>query len=731
MQTLLLGIPLIPLLAAPWAAASRRAPWLVALGACGAVLLALVPVARWAATGLVASAELSWFSALGVGYRLRADGLSALFALLVAGVGVLVVLYARAYLEHEPRAPAFFAYLLLFAGSMLGLVLADDLLTLYVFWEGTSLASFFLIGFHDERWEARQASVRALVVTVVGGLAMLAGFLLLGLEAGTFRVSELVPRTVQGSPRYPWVLGLVLAGAFTKSAQIPVHFWLPGAMVAPTPVSAYLHSATMVKAGVFLLLRLLPVLGGTELWRTWILPVGLGTFLFGAVVAVLQDDLKALLAYGTVSALGLATALVGTGTAVGRDAAVLYLVNHAAYKGTLFLVAGAVEHETGTRQIRHLRGLARAMPATAALAAVSVFSLAALPASGGFVAKDLAAKALGHGLEGWLWVGAVVTAAFGARFLQVFFGSGEAEHRHEPAGLWLPALPLAVLCVLFGTWRQLPEAVVGWLGAPHSVWPKFSWGKVAPALLAAVGGAGVAWFGGTVSSRWPEARWNGDRVFDALQAALLRFADALTHLSLTGRLRDYLVVILGVAAVGAGLPVLAHARWPEAGRLSFEAAFVGIGVAAVLVTVLSRSLVAAVVALGAVGYSVVFLFMGLRAPDLALTQMLVETVSLVLFLAVVTRLLSTDVPDRHPLAGLDLLVSVGVGVVAGALAFQLTTGPPSQRLAEFFARNAKLAGGTNLVNLVLVDFRGLDTLGEITVLGIAALGVLALARRPR
>lgn len=731
MQSLLLGVPLIPLLAAPWAAASRRAPWLVALGACGGGLLALVPVARWAASGLVAAAEVSWVPALGIGYRLRADGLSTLFALLVAGVGVLIVLYARAYLEHEPRAPAFFAYLLLFAGSMLGLVLADDLLTLYVFWEGTSLASFFLIGFHDERWEARQASVRALVVTVVGGLAMLAGFLLLGLEAGTFRLSELDPRTVQGSPRYPWVLGLVLAGAFTKSAQIPVHFWLPGAMVAPTPVSAYLHSATMVKAGVFLLLRLLPVLGGTELWRAWILPVGLATFLFGAVVALLQDDLKALLAYGTVSALGLATALAGTGTALGRDAAVLYLVNHAAYKGTLFLVAGAVEHETGTRRIRHLRGLARVMPATTALAVVSVFSLTALPASGGFVAKDLAAKALGQGLEGWLWVGAVATAAFGARFLQVFFRPGEPAPRHEPSGLWLPAVPLAVLCVLLGTWRQLPEAVVDWLGAPHNVWPKFGWGKVTPALLAAVGGAGVAWFAGTLSSRWPEVRWNGDRVFDALQAALMRFAEALTHLSLTGRLRDYLVVILGVAAVGAGLPVVAHVRWPEVGQLSFEAAFVGLAAAAVLVTVLSRSLVAAVVSLGAVGYSVVFLFMGLRAPDLALTQMLVETVTLVLFLAVVTRLLSADVPDRHPLAGLDLLVSVAVGVVAGALAFQVTVGPPSQRLAEFFARNAKLAGGTNLVNLVLVDFRGLDTLGEITVLGIAALGVLALARRPR
>ncbi len=675
MDLLLLGIPLVPVLAAPCAAACGRASWRVALGACLVVLLGLLPAAGSAFAGAPVGAGLGWFPALGVGYRLRADGLSALFALLVAGVGVLIVLYARAYLEHERRAPSFFAFLLLFTGSMLGLVLADDLLALYVFWEGTSLASFFLIGFHDERWEARQASVRALVVTVLGGLAMLAGFVLLGVDAGTFQISGLNPQTVQASPRYPWVLGLVLAGAFTKSAQLPVHFWLPGAMVAPTPVSAYLHSATMVKAGVFLLLRLLPVLGGTDLWRAWVLPVGLVTFLFGAVVAVLQDDLKALLAYGTVSALGLATALAGSGTELGRDAAVLYLLNHAAYKGSLFLVAGAVEHETGSRSIRRLRGLGRAMPATAAVAAVSVFSLAALPGSGGFVAKDVAAKALGHGLEGWLWAGAVATAAFGVRFLGVFFGRPEVSERHEPAGLWAPAVPLAALCVLFGTWRALPEAVVGWLGAAHNVWPSFALAKVSPAVALAVAGAGVGWLAGT--RRWPEVRWTGERVFDGLQAALMRSAEALTQFTLTGRLRDYLVVVLGVAAVGAGLPLAVHGRWPAAGPVGFEAAFVVIGAGAVLVTVLSRSLVAAVVSLGAVGYSVVFLFMGLRAPDLALTQMLVETVTLVLFLAVVTHMLAPDVPDRHPLAAVDLVAALLVGAVAAGLAYQAAAGPPA------------------------------------------------------
>lgn len=726
MELLLLGTPLVPVLAAPCAAASRRGAWAVALAACGLALASTwVGAGRVAAQGPV-SAGLAWFPGVGVGYALRADGLGVLFASLVAGVGVLIVLYARAYLAREPRQPAFFAYLSLFTGAMLGIVLADDLLTLYVFWEATSLASFFLIGFYDDRWEARQAALRALVVTVVGGLCMLAGFVLLGLDSGTFRISELAGR--RPSALYPWVLALVLAGAFTKSAQVPVHFWLPGAMVAPTPVSAYLHSATMVKAGVFLLLRLLPVLGGTEVWRGWVVPVGLVTYLFGAAVAALQDDLKALLAYGTVSALGLATALVGTGTEVGRDAAVLYLLNHAAYKGTLFLLAGAVEHETGTRRIRHLRGLARSMPATAALAAVSAYSLVALPGGGGFVAKDLAAQAL-KGLDVWLWVGAVPTAAFAFRFLSVFFGPGEAHERHEPAGLWAPAVPLAALCVAFGVWRALPEAVVGFLGMPHNVWPKFGPPKVAAAVAVVAAGAGAGWVVGRAS--WRPVRWTGEWVFDTLQALVMRSAERLTHATLTGRLRDYLVVLLGVAAVGAGIPLVSHGRWPAPTQASLEAVFVLVGAGAVLVTVLSRSLVAAVVSLGAVGYTVVFLFVGLRAPDLALTQMLVETVTLVLFLAVVTRLITPDVPDRHPLAGLDLLTAVAVGAVAAGLAWHASAGPPSYRLAEFFAHHAEAAGGTNLVNLVVVDSRGLDTLGEITVLGIAALGVLALARRPR
>lgn len=729
METLLLGIPLVPMLAAPWAAASRRGAWVVALAACGLALVFVGAVAPQVATQGPQSAEVAWFPSLGVAYALRADGLGVLFGCLVAGVGVLIVLYARAYLREEPRQPAFFAYLLLFAGAMLGLVLADDLLTLYVFWEGTSFASFFLIGFHDDRWEARQASVRALVVTVVGGLCMLAGFILLGREAGTFRLSELPSRGVRSSALYPWILALVLAGAFTKSAQIPVHFWLPGAMVAPTPVSAYLHSATMVKAGVFLLLRLLPALGRGELWRDWVVPVGLATYVGGAVMAALQDDLKALLAYGTVSALGLGTALAGTGSELGRDAAVLYLLNHAAYKGTLFLLAGAVEHETGTRRIRQLRGLGRSMPATAALAAVSVYSLVALPGGGGFVAKDLAAKALGGDLELWLWVGAVPTAAFGLRFLSIFFGPGNSWVRHEPAGLWGPAFPLAALCVLFGLWRAIPEAVVSFLDAPHNVWPQLSAAKLAAAVAVVAAGVAAGWFAGQAS--WPPVRWNGEWVFDKLQSALLRAAQHLTRATLTGRLRDYLLVLLGVAAVGAGVPLVAHGRWPAPTPLFLEAVFVLIGVGAVLVTVVSRSLVAAVVSLGAVGYTVVFLFMGLRAPDLALTQILVETVTLVLFLAVVTRLLTPDVPDRHPLAGLDLLAALAVGAVAAGLAWHASAGPPSYRLAEYFARHAKLAGGTNLVNLVVVDFRGLDTLGEITVLGMAALGVLALARRPR
>jgi NADH:ubiquinone oxidoreductase subunit 5 (subunit L)/multisubunit Na+/H+ antiporter MnhA subunit len=732
MASVLAWIPLTPILGGLVASAAKRsgAGWvgLLVSSMTVAFLGTLVPPV---AEGGAVRISLEWFPGVGVRYALRADGLGLLFAFLVAGVGFLIVLYAMAYMAHEPRTPAFFCFLLLFMGAMLGVVLAEDLVVLYLFWELTSLASFLLIGFHHEEPKARQAALRALLVTVVGGLALLVGIVLLAVAGGSSQLSELEARAdrIRTSPLYPWVLALVFAGAWTKSAQVPFHFWLPGAMVAPTPVSAYLHSATMVKAGVFLLMRLYPVLGGTEAWAAWLEPVGIVTYLFGSLLALFQDDLKALLAYGTVASLGLATALVGAGPE-GGIAAMAYLLAHAGYKGTLFLVAGAVEHEAGTRRLSELQGLGRAMPFTAAVAGAAILSMLGIPGFAGFVAKGSVEKVL----HGWaheaVLAGGVLTAGYGLRFLGVFWGSGRKPRGHDAPGFLFPALVLAMVGPVLGLHPVLFEQALRLLEPEINLSSEPVLAKgvipVGSALLGAVLARGVAGVSG------PLALPGGEALFDRVYGGVLGFAGFLTRLTVTGRLRDYLATSLVIPVVAAGAAILSQGRlsWVPVRMAPYEGVVLLLGLGAVAFTVLARSLVAQVVAVGAVGYTVALLYIGLRAPDLALTQILVETVTLVLFLAVVLHLRHPEEPDRHPAWALDLFIACGVGALAAAFAALILPGPPSRHLFSYFVQRAPEAGGRNLVNLIVVDFRGLDTLGEITVLGIAALGVLALASRP-
>ncbi|MDR5682484.1 MAG: proton-conducting transporter membrane subunit [Armatimonadota bacterium] len=730
MSTALLWVPLIPIVGAAFIAPlSRRAAAAGALGVCAVTLALLGALSRQA---LPVSAGAQWLPALGVRYALALDGLGSVFSLLIAGVGILIVAYAIGYLPKEARLGTFFAFLMLFMGSMLGLVLADDLIVLYVFWELTSVASFLLIGFHHEDPESRRSAIRALVVTVLGGLAMLAGIVLMGTTAGTFAVSALVGRAdaVQASTVYPWIVGLLLAGAFTKSAQVPFHFWLPSAMVAPTPVSAYLHSATMVKAGVFLLLRLGPVLGGTQTWSAWVVPVGMATFLFAAAVAVFQDDLKALLAYATVSALGLATALAGTGTVAGRDAALLVLLTHAAYKGTLFLVAGAVEHETHSRSIRRLGGLARTMPITAVLSGAAAMSMLGIPGFGGFWAKEAASAALPTVEAALLSAGSVFTAAYGFRFLSIFWRPPDAEPgAHDAPTLLAPAAVLAATGVLFGLWPASLEQVVAPVAGTVNLWHGLKPDKLGLTILTLALGAALARWGSA-----PALPVEGGRIFDRWMDMLMAFAKFLARRTITGVLRDYLAAVLVTAIAGAGFALWRFGDWSGTDPFRpfpHEVMVVVLAIAAVVTATVVRSLVAVVIALGAVGYTVALLFLSLLAPDLALTQVLVETVTLVLFLTVVTHLLTPDEPNRHPGMAVDALLAVGAGLTAAGLASQILRRSEDTRLATFFAEHAQAAGGTNLVNLILVDFRGLDTLGEITVLGIAALGVFALAQRRR
>ena len=388
--------------------------------------------------------------ALGVNLSFTVDGLSLLFALLISGVGALVLVYAGGYLAGSPQLGRLYAFLLFFMASMLGLVLADNLLLLFVFWELTSLSSYLLIGFDHERAEARAAALQALLVTGGGSLALLAGFLLLGQVGGSLELSALLsrPGAVTAHLLYVPILLLVLAGAFTKSAQFPFHFWLPAAMAAPTPVSAYLHSATMVKAGVYLLARLSPVLGGTDFWVWLVTVTGSATMLVGAYLALRQSDLKLILAYSTVSALGVMTSLLGLGGALAVRAALAFLLGHALYKGALFLVAGALDHQTGTRDVDRLAGLARAMPITALAAGLAALSMAGIPPLFGFIAKELSYEATLHApASAWVTAAAVLAnallvAAAGLAGLKPFLGKalpppGRHARRRRACG-WGP-----------------------------------------------------------------------------------------------------------------------------------------------------------------------------------------------------------------------------------------------------------------------------------------------------
>ncbi|MDR7522052.1 MAG: proton-conducting transporter membrane subunit [Armatimonadota bacterium] len=767
-MTFLLGlVPLIAIAAAPCcsilAGRLRMHPgWIAAPVPAGLVIL-LVFLAAPAWEGQALRLSATWFPDLGIRYALTFDGLSLLFGLLIAGVGLLIVLYSVGYMAPGPQLGRFYAHMLLFMGAMLGVVLADDLVLLYIFWELTSLASFFLIGYHDEDPGARAGATQALIVTVAGGVAMLAGFVLLAQVGGTWQISGLRAQTgaVASDGRVPAILLLILAGAFAKSAQIPFQFWLPSAMVAPTPVSTYLHAATMVWAGVYLLARMLPVLGGHVWWTGIVTPVGLATVLVGAGLALTQTHLKALLAYSTVGALGLATALLGSGTPEAVAAAAVLVLNHAAFKGTLFLVAGIVEHETGARELYRLSGLRRGMPITFGLAAVATLSMAGIPPLGGFLSKEVAVEAFLP--RSWLAAGIVVLSgalslAYGARFMQIFFGPAAAAQpggrrrgakraaletvsagTHDPTLLlWLPAAALALLAPLFGLAPGVVERLAGLAtaavtGAPHAV--RLWHGPTVQAVAATVASAamGAALF--AAQDRAERLReglpWlSAGRLYDALYAGTLRTAARLTSLYMTGRLRDYLLYITGATVVlivvGLARTGIAAPLWPQGLQVG-PATAVLVAIGAALAAARQPVLVAAVLALGVAGYTVGLIYLLLSAPDIAMTQVVIETVSLVLFLVAITALGRSDAghPPRRP--GPDGLIAVAAGAVSAVLAAVVASPSALPRVSEAFFAHAAEAGGRNVVNLVIVDFRGWDTMGEITVLGIAAVGIMALA----
>jgi multicomponent Na+:H+ antiporter subunit A len=730
-------------------------------------LLAVVPAGLfgWFLTGLedVSRGEAwvqSWTGVEGLGIRLafRLDGLSLLFALLVTGIGALVLVYAGSYFKGDTRLPRFYTAILFFMGAMLGLVLADDALVLFVFWELTSVSSYVLIGFDHEKEEARAAALQALFVTGGGGLALLAGLLLLGQIAGTFELSALEAQaaTIQAHPLYLPVLLLVLLGAFTKSAQFPFHFWLPGAMAAPSPVSAYLHSATMVKAGIYLLARLNPALGGTDEWHSLIVLVGTVTLATGAVLAYGQTDLKRLLAFTTVSGLGTLTLLVGISTELSAQAAMIFLLVHALYKAALFLGVGTLDHEAGTRDLRVLGGLARALPLTAAAVAVSALSMAGLPPLFGFVAKEFFYEAkTGAPHAGPLVTvlsfagSACVAAASGLVGWRAFFGPKrgqppKAPHEGPPA-LWIGPVLLAAVSVLLSL---LPDQLAVPLIQPaatavhgaHTELELSPWIGLSPALvqglvMLALGAAlylahdralvftrGLHWL----------AAWGPARAYRLALDGLAGLARWQTRHLQGGVLGTYLLIVVGTAVALAGGVFLDRVGWPDTPldeiRVHELLAALAMLAGAVLV-VRARSILVGVASLGIVGYGLALLFLFFGGPDLALTQFAVETLTVILFVLVLRRLprlRSLSPPSKRMR---DAAVALAGGAVMTGIVLATAASFHPDPLREYFAHaSAPLAHGRNVVNVILVDFRSLDTLGEITVLAVAALGVLALMR---
>ncbi len=761
----LLFIVLTPFLGSVLSAWVSRLGRLHAAWMAGAVtLLALVwllPLAAATFAGHTEIQRLSWMPAVGLDLVFRLDGLGLLFSLLILSIGLLVILYARYYLSERSNLGRFYAYLLLFMGSMLGIALSENIIQMLIFWELTSLSSFLLISYWQHRREARNGARMALTVTGAGGLALLGGFLLLGEIAGSYELSVILASgdLIRAHPWYLPMLVLVLLGAFTKSAQFPFHFWLPNAMAAPTPVSAYLHSATMVKAGVFLLARLFPALSGTPEWSWLVGGTGLATLLVGAFFALFKHDIKALLAYSTISHLGLITLLFGIGTPLAAVAGVFHIINHAIFKASLFMAAGIIDHETGCRDMRRINGLWKFMPYTGLLAMMASASMAGVPLLNGFLSKEMFfAEAVGATTQlrfGWLLPAAVTVAgvlavAYSLRFIHDVFFNGDPvdlpKTPHEPPR-WMkvPVEVLVALCLLVGIAPALTVepilavAVAGVLQTPPPAYDLAIWHGFNPALwmsvIALVGG-GLLYLGRrplfALHERM-EGRLEAKTRYNHLLDGLFSLAGSLTRLLDTGSLQRMVflfilsALVLGAAGFLSGGSPLTGERVPLPVDGVSALAALGLAAAAVATVVMHRQRFVALILMGAVGLVVSLIFVKFSAPDLALTQLSVEVVTVVLLLLALYFLPKHQAEESSTARRLQGgLLALMAGGGAAALTWAVLT-RPYQSIADYFLANSVPGGGGgNVVNVILVDFRGYDTLGEITVLALAGLGIYAM-----
>lgn len=733
----------------------RWSGWLLALlpAALAACLIAHSwPVSR----GEVSEWARPWAPALGLELAFRLDGLGLLMALLITGIGALILVYAGSYLRGDSRLGRFYPVLLLFMGAMVGITVSDNLLLLFVFWELTSLTSYLLIGFDHESAKSRKAALQALLVTGGGGLALLAAFIMLGHMGGTYRISALAERSsaLAAHPWYPAMLVLLLLGCFTKSAQVPFHFWLPGAMAAPTPVSAYLHSATMVKAGVFLLARLHPALGESAAWHGALAAFGAATMFVGGVLALVQTDLKKLLAYTTVSALGTLTLLLGIGSKEALKAAAVFLVVHALYKAALFMVAGGIDHGAGTRDVRELGGLGKAMPFTALAGGLAALSMCGLPPMLGFIAKELMYEAK---LSSGAFAPAIAVAGVAANVCAVgvaimvgiapFLGKAKGHPHEGTPGLWAGPLLLAALGTVTGLFPALIEkglvspaisSIRGETTVIHlHLWHGFNAVLAMSVATLVLGGVAYALREKLRAAAGRMAflkKIGPESWYDAWLAGTLAGAARITAFVQHGSLREYIRTILVALTALAGVAIwqfgMPSVPWAEGFNLSLG----GVGLviaAATLVVVRARARFVVLAAMSVVGYGVAACFALYGAPDLAITQLLAETLTLLLFVLVLYHLPVVAAFSTKGQRVRDAVLAVAAGAMMSLLvlkAIQVDAGPAA---GSWFAENSLKAYGRNVVNVILVDFRALDTLGEITVLGIAALGVGALMWKRR
>ncbi|AIM38727.1 putative monovalent cation/H+ antiporter subunit A [Sphingobacterium sp. SG20118] len=719
--------------------------------------LQYIPLVNWDKSYVQ---HIEWIPSLGVNFDFRLDGLSLLFTLLITGIGTCIFIYAKSYLKNDPYIDRFFGYLCMFMSAMLGLVLSDNIFLLFTFWELTSISSFFLIGFNNEKIASRKSALTALSVTGLGGFFLLAGLVLIGNIAGTYSISELVSKAqlIQDHYLYPYILGLILLGAMTKSAQFPFHFWLPGAMKAPTPVSAYLHSATMVKAGIYLLARFFPILGSNPAWTYSLMLIGGITMLYGAFHSLFRTDMKGVLAYSTISALGILVFLLGIGTEEAIIAAAVFIVVHALYKATLFLITGIIDHEAHTRDLTVLSGLRKVLLPVAIAGFLAAISSAGVPLTFGFIGKDLIYEATLNSDEKlaiYLTSAAVLTnillvsAGFMAG-IKPFMGPIPESFKKiqlPEKSLWIPPLLLALLGLVFGCF---PSIIGDWIAQPTvngimkinsdfhlKIWHGFNTVLLLSALTIILGT--LVYFINQPSQRkllWIE-KLNfiaPQSIFQNCYKAIYRFSTSYSHYFHDGYLRSYLLKIIIFAEVllayqlYLGGPL--HINWDLLSAISvYEVVTILIVFGAVALTLSTSSRLTAVVSTSVIGYGICLLFVFYSAPDLAMTQFTIDTLTVVLFVLVLFKLPPfLNLANKKVLIR-DIIVAVIFGVILAMVAIRALHVPTNIAISEFYGSNAYLlAKGRNVVNVLLVDFRGFDTMFEIVVLTIAALGVYSLLK---